>query len=48
MYIPKVDSLLIYDNSTVVSELIAEKEMEGNFIIYNSIKFNKLMMIANE
>jgi hypothetical protein len=40
-----VDSLLIYDNSTAESELIAEKEIENNFIVHNLLKFNALKTI---
>jgi predicted ABC-type ATPase len=49
LYFNKVDSLLIYDNSTAESELIAEKEIEDElFTIHNSQKFNSLKMISNE
>jgi predicted ABC-type ATPase len=49
LYFDKVDSLLIYDNSTAESELIAEKEIEDElFTIHNSQKFNSLKMISNE
>ena len=49
LYSNQVDSLLIYDNSTAESELIAEKEIEDElFTIYNSQKFNSLKMISNE
>lgn len=49
LYFNKVDSLLIYDNSTAESELIAEKEIEDElFTIHNSQKFNALKMISNE
>jgi predicted ABC-type ATPase len=49
LYYNKVDSLLIYDNSTAESELIAEKEIEDElFTIHNSQKFNSLKMISNE
>jgi predicted ABC-type ATPase len=43
LYHNKVDSLLIYDNSTSVSELIAEKEISNSsLIIHNLEKFHKL------
>ena len=42
LYFNKVDSLLIYDNSEIVSELIAEKEIDNDFIIYNLQKFNSM------
>lgn len=45
LYSDKVDSLLIYDNSTAESELIAEKEIENNFIVHNLLKFNALKTI---
>ena len=45
LYSAKVDSLLIYDNSTAESELIAEKEIENNFIVHNLLKFNALKTI---
>jgi predicted ABC-type ATPase len=49
LYCNKVDSLLIYDNSTAESELIAEKEMEDElFTIHNIQKFNALKIISNE
>jgi len=48
LYANKVDSLLIYDNSNIESELIAEKELNGEFIIHRPTKFNQLKFIANE
>lgn len=48
LYANKVDSLLIYDNSNVESELIAEKELNGEFIIHRNAKFDQLKFIANE
>jgi predicted ABC-type ATPase len=49
LYCNKVDSLLIYDNSTAESELIAEKEIEDElFTIHNIQKFNTLKIISNE
>jgi predicted ABC-type ATPase len=48
LYADKVDSLLIYDNSTIESELIAEKEFNKQFTIYQPQKFNQLTEIANE
>ena len=48
LYADKVDSLLIYDNSTIESELIAEKEFNTAFTIYQNEKFNQLKEIANE
>ncbi len=48
LYANKVDSLLIYDNSNIESELIAEKELNGEFIIHQPSKFHQLKFIANE
>lgn len=49
LYHNKVDSVLVYDNSTSASELIAEKEIShASFTIHNSQKFNKLKNIYNE
>lgn len=49
LYCDKVDSLLIYDNSTAESELIAEKEIENEtFTIHNSQKFTTIKIISNE
>jgi predicted ABC-type ATPase len=48
LYLTKVDSLLIYDNSNIESELIAEKELNEEFVIHQPSKFNQLKTIANE
>jgi predicted ABC-type ATPase len=48
LYADKVDSLLIYDNSNIASDLIAEKDLNGTFTIYQPTKFNNLKLIANE
>ena len=48
LYVSKVDSLLIYDNSNIESELIAEKELNGEFVIHQPTKFNQLKTISNE
>lgn len=48
LYVNRVDSLLIYDNSNIESELIAEKELNGEFIIHQPSKFHQLKLIANE
>jgi predicted ABC-type ATPase len=48
LYANRVDSLLIYDNSNIESELIAEKELNGEFIIHQLSKFYQLKFIANE
>jgi len=43
-----VDSLFIYDNSNSESELIAEKEMNSDFLVLNSSKFSKLKLNYHE
>jgi predicted ABC-type ATPase len=48
LYADKVDSLLIFDNSTLESDLIAEKTLNGEFMVYQLEKFNKLKIIADE
>jgi predicted ABC-type ATPase len=48
LYADKVDSLLIFDNSTLESDLIAEKTLNGEFMVYQLEKFNKLKTIADE
>lgn len=49
LYAKRVDSLLIYDNSNLESELIAEKEMvEDHFIVHLPQKFNALKRFSNE
>lgn len=48
IYQNKVDSLLIYDNSNSESELIAEKEFNGDFSILNWSKFENLKYYYNE
>ena len=45
IYSNKVDSLFIYDNSGIESELICDKEMDENFLIHNPDKFNSLKSI---
>jgi predicted ABC-type ATPase len=49
LYVNCVDSVLLYDNSTLISELIAEKELsDTSFIIHDSQKFSKLKKIYHE
>ncbi len=49
LYCNRVDSLLIFDNSTAESELIAEKQIEDElFTIHNIQKFNALKIISDE
>ena len=45
IYSNQVDSLFIYDNSGIESELICDKEMDENFLIHNPDKFNSLKSI---
>jgi predicted ABC-type ATPase len=42
IYCNKPDSLVIYDNSGIESELIYEKQLDLKAIIHNPEKFNKL------
>jgi len=48
LYSEEVDSILIYDNSSLDPELIAEKEMHQHFKILQNEKFIQLQKIANE
>jgi predicted ABC-type ATPase len=48
LYCNQVDFLFIYDNSSINSVLIAEKEGDHEFIIHNTQSFNQLKMISNE
>jgi predicted ABC-type ATPase len=48
IYQNNVDSLFIYDNSNSESELIAEKEMNSDFLVLNSSKFSKLKLNCHE
>ncbi len=48
LYSEEVDSILIYDNSSLNPELIAEKEMQQHFKIIQNEKFIQLEKIANE
>jgi len=48
IYQNNVDSLFIYDNSNSESELIAEKEMNSDFLVLNSSKFSKLKLNYHE
>ena len=48
LYSEEVDSILIYDNSSLNPELIAEKEMQQHFKIIQNEKFIQLERIANE
>jgi predicted ABC-type ATPase len=48
LYADKVDSLFIFDNSALESDLIAEKKLNGEFNVYQLDKYNKLKLIADE
>ena len=48
LYADKVDSLLIFDNSALESDLIAEKKQNRAFNVYQLEKFNTLKFIADE
>jgi predicted ABC-type ATPase len=47
IYCNKVDSLLVYDNSSIESELICEKELQNDFVIHNAAKFESLKSISS-
>lgn len=42
IYIPIVDGAIIFDNSNGKHELLAEKTVDGQLNIFDSIKFNEL------
>ena len=48
LYADIVDSLYIYDNSNLESELIAEKSLYSDYIIYESDKFEFLKNYSND
>lgn len=49
LYANLVDSLLIFDNSHAIAELIADKDGEGrDFIIYNEKKYHQLKSNLHE
>ena len=48
LYCNRVDFLFIYDNSSINSVLIAEKEGDQEFIIHHKQSFDKLKMISDE
>ena len=48
LYCNRVDFLFIYDNSSINSVLIAEKEGTHEFIIHHTQSFDKLKMISDE
>ena len=48
LYCNRVDFLFIYDNSSLNSVLIAEKEDDHEFIIHHRQRFDKLKMISDE
>jgi predicted ABC-type ATPase len=48
LYDKQVDYLLIYDNSNVNAQLLAEKEINSEYQIYQAVKFQTLKSISNE
>jgi predicted ABC-type ATPase len=42
IYLPIVDGAIIFDNSNGKHELLAEKTVDGQLNIIDSIKFNEL------
>jgi predicted ABC-type ATPase len=42
IYLPIVDGALIFDNSNGKHELLAEKTIDGQLTVIDSIKFNEL------
>lgn len=42
IYLPIVDGALIFDNSNGKHELLAEKTIDGQLTVIDSIKFNQL------
>lgn len=48
IYLPIVDEVMIFDNSAGKPELIAEKIVESDINILDTIKFNKLKKYYNE
>jgi predicted ABC-type ATPase len=42
IYIPIVNKVMVFDNSEAKHELIAKKNIDGEFLILNNNKFNKL------
>jgi predicted ABC-type ATPase len=45
IYLPIVDGAIIFDNSNGKHELLAEKTVDGQLNIIDSIKFNELKKI---
>jgi predicted ABC-type ATPase len=48
LYEKQVDYLMIFDNSRLDPELIAEKEIYGNFNVYNIEKFQLIKSMSND
>jgi predicted ABC-type ATPase len=48
LYQKHVDSLFIFDNSNTEASLIAEKEINSDFVIYSLDKFQTIKSICNE
>ena len=48
LYETKVDYLLIYDNSNTNAQLVAEKELNSQYLIHQIAKFQTIKAISNE
>jgi len=48
LYEKYVDYLLIYDNSNANAQLVAEKELNSEFLIHKLVKFQTIKAISNE
>lgn len=48
IYFPIVDDMLVFDNSFGRHELLAQKDINGELIVLNEIKFNRLKRYYDE
>lgn len=48
LYEKQVDYLMLYDNSSTNALLVAEKEINNEYLIHQKIKFQKIKSISNE
>jgi len=48
LYEKQIDFLMIFDNSKLNPELVAEKEINGNFIVYNQETFKTIKSMSND
>lgn len=48
LYEKQVDYLLVYDNSSTNAQLVAEKEINSEYLIHQKVKFQKIKSISNE